>query len=123
MDNLNTKATGLALGITSAIIYIICAATYWIWPNLVINYSNYLFHGVDITAITNKAITFGNDAKKNVKTILESGFKSPEDNGPSNETVMQIIIVLAIVLVWIFLFEKFYINKKRKEPEEYDKYE
>jgi len=60
MDNLNTKTTGLALGITSAIIYIICAATYWIWPNLVINYSNYLFHGVDITAITNKAITFGN---------------------------------------------------------------
>jgi len=37
MDKFNVKATGLTLGITSAIIYLICAVAYWLWPSLVIN--------------------------------------------------------------------------------------
>ena len=60
MGRFNVNVTGLTLAITSAIIYLVCAIAYWFWPNLVINYGNYLFHGIDITAITSKTITFGN---------------------------------------------------------------
>ena len=74
------------------------------------------------TGIYDKAITFGNDAKKNVKSILEKGFIVPDTTSFSNNTVMIIIVVLIILLVGVFLFQKFYVQKK-KGGEEYDKYE
>lgn len=60
MDKLDNKVVGLALATTSVILYIICAVLYWVIPETLVNYANYLFHGIDITLITNKSMTFGN---------------------------------------------------------------
>ena len=59
MDKLNGKVVGFALGTTSIIIYIICAILYWIIPSTLISYANYLFHGIDLSLISNKTMTFG----------------------------------------------------------------
>ena len=58
MDELNKKVVGLSLGITSTIIYLICAIWYTIAPKSLIGYGNYLFHGIDLSSITSKTITF-----------------------------------------------------------------
>ncbi len=60
MDKLNSKVVGLTLGTTSVVIYVICAVLYWLTPSTLIGYANYLFHGINISLITNKSITFGN---------------------------------------------------------------
>ena len=59
MDKLNNKVIGLALATTSVVLYVICALLYWIIPETLVNYANYLFHGIDITLITNKSMTLG----------------------------------------------------------------
>jgi len=59
MDKLNGKVVGFALGTTSIIIYIICAILYWIIPSTLISYANYLFHGIDLSLISNKTMAFG----------------------------------------------------------------
>lgn len=58
MEELNKKAVGLTLGITSAIVYLICAVWYVIAPKSLISYGNYLFHGIDLSSIASKTITF-----------------------------------------------------------------
>ena len=59
MDRLNGKVVGMTLAITSVAVYIICAVLYWIIPETLVGYANYLFHGIDISLITNKTMTFG----------------------------------------------------------------
>ena len=60
MSKLNTKAVGLTLATTSVIVYVICAILYWILPETLIGYANYLFHGIDISLIADKTMTLGN---------------------------------------------------------------
>lgn len=62
--------------------------------------------------IYDKSINFASDAKKNVKSVLEKGVSEFVDN--SGEIIFQVIILLIIVLVGIFLAEKFYFNKKKE---------
>ena len=68
-------------------------------------------------AIYEKAVSFGKDAKKNVKNILKDGVADQEDN--SGEIITQIMIVLAVILVAVFILEKFVLNK-RKEKMDYE---
>ena len=60
MGKLNTNKVGLTLAITSVIVYVICAILYWILPETLIGYANYLFHGIDISLIADKTMTLGN---------------------------------------------------------------
>ena len=60
MDKINSRVVGITLAITSIVIYIMCAVLYWIIPETLTKYVNYLFHGIDISLITNKAMTLGN---------------------------------------------------------------
>ena len=59
MDKLNNNVVGLTLATTSVVVYIICAVLYWIIPSTLVSYANYLFHGINISLITGKDITFG----------------------------------------------------------------
>lgn len=45
--------TGLALGITSALLYTICAAAIKLWPTLTVGFFNSWFHGIDLMSIFN----------------------------------------------------------------------
>lgn len=60
MDKLNNKIVGLALATTSAILYLICAVFYWLFPKGIMNYANYMFHGIDLSSIASKTMTLGN---------------------------------------------------------------
>ena len=60
MGKLNTNKVGLTLAITLVIVYIVCATLYWILPETLIGYANYLFHGIDISLIADKTMTLGN---------------------------------------------------------------
>ena len=58
-DKLNTKKVALSLAVVSAILYIACALFIAIAPNLAIKLFSNLFHGIDITKITNTSISLG----------------------------------------------------------------
>nr|MBI4156608.1 hypothetical protein [Candidatus Woesearchaeota archaeon] len=60
MDKLNVNATGLALSITSGIVYIICAIISWISPRTLIGFANYLEHSIDLTSVAIKSLNLGN---------------------------------------------------------------
>ncbi len=82
------------------------------WKQATTKYGN----GVYISAKS-----FGADAKKNVKKILEEG-TIEEEEGVPQELIINAIIILIVVIVGLFLFEKFYLNKK-KENEMKEGYE
>lgn len=73
--------------------------------------------------IYNSASEFAKSAKKNVLDILDKGI-APTENANLDSLLINIIIVLIVVIVGIFLFEKFYLNKKKnkEEPDEYENY-
>ena len=73
MDELNKKVVGLTLGFTSAIVYVICAVWYAIAPKSLIGYGNYLFHGIDLTSIATKTVTFSS-AIIGLVVIFVSGY-------------------------------------------------
>jgi len=60
MGKLDTKTVGLTLATTSVVVYAVCAILYWMLPETLIGYANYLFHGIDISLIADKTITLGN---------------------------------------------------------------
>jgi hypothetical protein len=74
--------------------------------------------------IYTSATEFAKSAKKNVITILEQGIPKT-DNSEMEGLLINIIILLIIVIVGIFLFEKFYLNKKKNKDEidDYEDYE
>ncbi|MDP2907610.1 MAG: DUF5676 family membrane protein [Nanoarchaeota archaeon] len=43
--------TGLALGVTSGIIYVVCAAAVKFWPAPTVSFFNNWFHGINFTPI------------------------------------------------------------------------
>lgn len=52
--------TGLALALTSGIVYSLCALAVRLWPVQTLRFFNDWFHGVDISTIfTAKYLTFG----------------------------------------------------------------
>jgi len=73
MNGLNKKVVGLSLATASAIVYMICVLAYWIAPNTLIVYGNYLFHSVDLGSIAVKSVTFI-DALIGLVLIFVSGY-------------------------------------------------
>jgi len=59
MEKLNQNAIALAVGITTALVYLICLVFVAIFPlETVITVANYFVHGIDISSIAAKNITF-----------------------------------------------------------------
>ncbi|MDD3084209.1 MAG: hypothetical protein PHP82_04255 [Candidatus ainarchaeum sp.] len=71
--------------------------------------------------IYTSAIEFAKSAKNNVLNILEDDFIEIEDELPT-ELIINIIIILIVLIIGIFLFEKFYL-KKKKEVDNDENYE
>ncbi len=61
MDKLNPLVTGLTLAVTAAIIHIICAAMFALWPEGALAFFNAWSHGLDLGVLQPdaKAFTFG----------------------------------------------------------------
>ncbi|MBI2100981.1 hypothetical protein HYT53_00025 [Candidatus Woesearchaeota archaeon] len=58
MEKLNQSAIGLAVGITTALVYAICLIFVAVFPlETVIAIGNYFVHGIDISSIAAKNIT------------------------------------------------------------------
>lgn len=73
MEELNKKVVGLSLATVSAIVYMVCVLAYWIAPNALIRYGNYLFHSVDLGSIAVNSVTFI-DALIGLVLIFISGY-------------------------------------------------
>jgi len=58
MEELDKKTVGYTLSAVSTIVYMICVAVYWIFPNLLISYGNYIFHSADLGTLTANTVTF-----------------------------------------------------------------
>lgn len=60
MNSLYPYKTGLALALTMAISYFVCAILYGLWPERGIDFLNALFHGLDFHRLaTPMPFTFG----------------------------------------------------------------
>lgn len=57
-QELDVKGVALALGSTSAALYIICAALFAIVPSQTLTLFNLFFHGIDITQIARESVPF-----------------------------------------------------------------
>ena len=58
MEKLNQSAIALAVGITTALVYLVCLIFVAIFPlETVIAIGNYFVHGIDISSIAAKNIT------------------------------------------------------------------
>ena len=57
-DKLNEKKVAFSLAGTSGIIYIICAVLIAIFPTGAMKAFGFLFHGIDISKISNASVTF-----------------------------------------------------------------
>ncbi|MFA5357473.1 MAG: hypothetical protein WC308_00955 [archaeon] len=78
------------------------------WKNTETNYNGGRYEEAKLAATK---------AKKNVLEILKQGI--PEaPNGIPQEILIQVIAVLAVVLVALFIADKFYFKKKKEEGEE-----
>lgn len=56
---MDKKVVALSLGITTSIVYIICLALVAILPlQTIVAYTNYMVHGLDVSSIAAKNITF-----------------------------------------------------------------
>jgi YHS domain-containing protein len=51
--------TGLALGLTGVILYVVCAAAFAAWPEATLNFFNAWVHGVDLSVLKPGARPFG----------------------------------------------------------------
>lgn len=59
MEKLNPNVVGLSVGIVAAIVYLACLVFVAIFPlQATITVGNYLMHGIDISSIATKDITF-----------------------------------------------------------------
>jgi hypothetical protein len=72
--------------------------------------------------VYNSSVEFARSSKRNVLDILRDGFLDFEEE-PIDQLIINIIILLIILIVGIFLFEKFYLNKKKNDIIEDDEYE
>jgi regulator of replication initiation timing len=72
--------------------------------------------------VYSSSVEFARSSKKNVLDILKDGFVDFKEE-PIDQLIINIIILLIILIVGIFLFEKFYLNKKKNDVIEDDEYE
>lgn len=68
------------------------------------------------------SIEFSKSAKKNVINILKEGFIEVKEESVDG-LIINIIILLIILIIGVFLFEKFYLNKKKEKYDEEDNYD
>ena len=60
MDKLNQNAVAFAVGITTALVYLVCLIFVAVFPlETVVTVGNYFVHGIDISSIATKSITIG----------------------------------------------------------------
>jgi hypothetical protein len=76
------------------------------WTNTQTKYNN----GVYLSATQ-----FAKSAEKNAETILQKGFITIENN--SQQLLYGVIIGLIILIIAVFVLEKFVLNKEKKEIE------
>lgn len=67
---LNTKAISLSAAAVGGILYAVCALAVWIVPVGTMNFFNYLFHGIDLTSIATKAVTFSSFVTGLIITLI-----------------------------------------------------
>jgi regulator of replication initiation timing len=73
-------------------------------------------------AIYKSAAGFADEAKDNAIMILEEGLADPEEVQIEG-TLVYVIIILIVIIVGVFLFEKFYLNKKKEKVKGEEYYE
>ncbi|MCX6801156.1 MAG: hypothetical protein NTZ73_03125 [Candidatus Diapherotrites archaeon] len=78
------------------------------WKNAVSNYNGGRYDEAKIAAAK---------AKKNVLEILKQGIEEQAQEFPQ-ELIIQAIIILAVALFGLYIFETFYLKKKKKEEGE-----
>ena len=58
MERINQNAIALAVGVTTALVYLVCLIFVAVFPlETVITVANYFVHGIDISSIATKSIT------------------------------------------------------------------
>lgn len=58
MEKLNQNAVAIAVGMTTALVYIVCLIFVAVFPlETVVTVGNYFVHGIDISSIAAKSIT------------------------------------------------------------------
>ncbi|MBS3113762.1 hypothetical protein J4448_01550 [Candidatus Woesearchaeota archaeon] len=58
MEKLNKNVVALSVGITTALVYLVCLAFVAIFPlQTIVTVSNYFVHGIDISSIATKNMT------------------------------------------------------------------
>ena len=73
MEKLNQSAIALAVGITTALVYLVCLIFVAIFPlETVIVIGNYFVHGIDISSIAAKNITLAKSLIGLVAVFLSS---------------------------------------------------
>ena len=75
MEKLNQNAIALSFGIVVALIYLICIIFVAIFPlQTVVTVGNYFVHGIDISSIATKNITFGKSIIGLILVFVSSAF-------------------------------------------------
>jgi hypothetical protein len=60
MYKLNQNAVAFAVGITTALVYLVCLVLVAVFPlETIVKVGNYFVHGIDISSIATKSITIG----------------------------------------------------------------
>ncbi len=58
MERLNQNAVAFAVGITTALVYLVCLIFVAVFPlEMIVTIGNYFVHGIDISSIATKNIT------------------------------------------------------------------
>ncbi|MGI0526690.1 DUF5676 family membrane protein [Rhizobium giardinii] len=55
MNKLSTLSVGIALGVTLALLSILCALTFALWPNATLDFFGAFTHGLDLGAVKSTA--------------------------------------------------------------------
>lgn len=62
MTTIRPAAAALAVTLSSAVIYSVCALAFMLWPDATLGFFNAWFHGLDLSVlrpVTDKDFTFG----------------------------------------------------------------
>lgn len=60
MEKIDTIAAGSALAVTFAVMSLLCALAFWLWPNGTLDFFGAFMHGVDLTPVKSTApLTLG----------------------------------------------------------------
>ena len=73
MEKLNKNVVALSVGITTALVYLVCLAFVVIFPlQTIVTVSNYFVHGIDISSIATKNMTLAKSILGLVAVSLSS---------------------------------------------------